>query len=62
MDQQREQIWLDLLEGMETRACYFHNDNDHDRRNRKWYAKKVYGDKYDRIRSEYTDRKMAEID
>jgi len=62
MDEDIEQLWLDMLEGMENRACFFHNDNDLDRRNRSWYAKKVYGDQYQDLRSEYQQQKMDEIE
>lgn len=62
MDEQTEQLWLDMLSGMQNRACYFHNDNDGDGRNRNWYAKKVYGDTYTDLKSEYQRRKMQDFE
>lgn len=62
MDEKTNQLWRDTFEGMENRACFFHNDNDLDGRNRSWYAKKVYGDKYQKLRNKYQQNKIDEIE
>lgn len=58
---QNEQLWIDLLTGMQGRAACIVGDEDGDHRNRNWYARKVYGDKYDEIRNDFQDEKMEEI-
>lgn len=61
MDDKTERLWLDMLQGMQQRACFVHNDNDADGRNRNWYARQVYGDQYDDFRAEYQRLKMEDI-
>ena len=63
MDDEREQIWFDLIEGMRNRASFIMNDPEdkHDR-NGNWYARKVYGDKYVAIREAYQDEKFEDVE
>lgn len=60
MDEVADQLWLDMLQGMENRACYFHNDNDEDGRNRNWYAHKVYGDQYTELKEAYQNEVLGD--
>jgi hypothetical protein len=61
MDDKTEQLWADMLSGMQDRAAQIVNDGDVDRRNRNWYAREMYGDRYDTLRSEFQRRKLDEI-
>lgn len=60
MNDKTEQLWLDTLSGMQNRAMQAFNDDDPDNRNRNWYARKMYGDRYTDIKSEFQRRKMDE--
>lgn len=60
MDEKTEQLWIDMLSGMQNRAALLVGDEDTDHRNRNWYARKVYGQQYEELRSEFQRRKMGE--
>lgn len=62
MDQKTEQLWIDVMQGMQQRSMQLFNDDDADGRNRNWYARRVYGDRYIDIKNEYQRRKMSELD
>jgi len=46
---------------MRNRATEKMHDDDKDGRNENWYARKVYGDQYEKIRKVYQDYKMEEL-
>jgi hypothetical protein len=58
MDDKTKQLWIDMLSGMQNRAAQLVNDGDVDKRNRNWYARKVYGQQYNELRSEFQDEMM----
>lgn len=58
-----QQLWIDLLTGMRNRAAQIVNDPSDDiGRNDNWYAREVYGQKYEVIREEFQDRELDRLD
>lgn len=62
MNDKTEMLWIDMLSGMQNRATQLYNDGDYDKRNRNWYAREVYEEKYVDLKSEFQRQKMGDLD
>lgn len=62
LNERHEWFMVGLLQGMKSKSCQFFNDEDADYRNGAWYARKMYGERYEQIEDLYQRAKMNEIE